>query len=107
MRATIAIQSLRSNISSTGTVLPPRDEEIEVRTMAPTTRPMAIAGSPPMAGIGEGRSVVSVAMEVTVATMDEDSMGLLEGFRPGRRPLPHRRQAFIHDLEVGSDAGPS
>jgi hypothetical protein len=87
--------------------LPPRGEGIEVRTMVPITRPMAmvLVGSTHTT-VGGGRSVAS-AMEATVAIMDEDFMGLLEAFRQGLHPLPRLRQVLPPDLDTGSDWMPS
>jgi hypothetical protein len=67
MRATIPTQSLRSNTSSTGTVSRRRDDEIEVHTTVPTTRPTDIADftptvdfGDPMVAIGEGVGFMEV-----------------------------------------------
>ena len=64
--------------------------------MVPTIRPMGIADSRRMVGIGGGGpSVVLEGMGGT--TGEEDSTGLLVDFHQGRRPRLHRQVRFIHD----------
>ena len=76
-----------------------RGEEIAVRTMAPTTRPSDIAGSPRTVGIGAR----SVALVATAATMGGgDSTGPLAVFLRDHHLLHLHHQAFTHDLEAGN-----
>jgi hypothetical protein len=69
--------------------------------MVPTTRLMALDGVDILRIVaGGGRSVDLVATE---AIMDEDSMGLLVGFRLDHQPHHLGRKVFHRDSGAGND----
>ena len=110
MRATTPILFLRSDISSTGTVLQLRDEGIEVRTMEPTIRPTGIADSRPMGGIGEDPSVaigegVDSMGALAFIPQDQDPFRLLRALRRALHPDSEAGSSWFRHFSLVGSAG--